>query len=399
MSKNNLEESSKGLLSNYQLGRFKLSHRIVLAPMTRCRALDHLPQAAHIEFYSQRATKGGFLITEGVGIADNAFGFPHCPGIYTEEQVEAWKPVSKAVHDKGGVIFCQLWHVGRASHTCYQADEMAPVSATGRKISDHWTILMPDASKATFSWPRVLNAKEIELIIEQFRRSARNAIEAGFDGVEIHGAHGYLVDQFLKDSINDRTDEYGGPVHNRCRFLFRIIAAITEEIGGDRVGVRISPLINHLDATDSDPLSLALYIIQQLNNLPAPGLCYLHLTCPRFTAGGDVEDKEEYANYHSCIRKAFRGTLISSGGYSRDSGMAAIVNGEADLVSYGRLFLSNPDLPLRFATAGLHFIPTTLLWGILIIHFSINRIKTYNGSSSYLPKFICPTVVRVWLGK
>ncbi|KAH9307302.1 hypothetical protein KI387_035213 [Taxus chinensis] len=350
-----LRESSMDLFSNYQLGRFKLSHRIVLAPMTRCRALNHLPQTTHMEFYSQRATEGGLLITEGVGIADDAFGFPHCPGIYKKEQVEAWKPVVKAVHDKGGVIFCQLWHVGRASHTCYQPNEMAPVSATGRKISDKWNILMPDASRATFSEPRALNVSEIELIIQQFRQAARNAIDAGFDGVEIHGAHGYLIDQFLKDSINDRTDEYGGTIHNRCRFLLQTLAGITEEIGADRVGVRISPLIDHLEATDSEPLSLALYIIHQLNDLPPPGLCYLHLTCPRFTAEGGVEDKEEYTYYHSCVRKAFRGSLISSGGYSRDSGMAAIEKGEADLISYGRLFISNPDLPVRFAKgAGLN---------------------------------------------
>eukprot|EP01018_Ginkgo_biloba_P019654 Gb_11957 [translate_table: standard] len=316
--------------------------------MTRCRALNHLPQPAHVKFYSQRATNGGLLITEAVAVADTAFGFPHSPGIFTKEQVDAWKPVVKAVHDKGSVIFCQLWHVGRASHTVYQPNEMAPVSSTSRKISENWTVILPDGSKTMFSEPRALSISEIYSIVQQFRQAARNAIDAGFDGVEIHGAHGYLIEQFLKDGINDRNDSYGGSIQNRSRFALEIVAAVTEEIGAERTGFRISPLIHHLDATDSDPLGLAQYLAHQLNRMPNP-LCFLHLTCPRFTANGLRDDKQEYSVYHSCIRKTYKATLISSGGYDRDSGMAAITNGDADLISYGRLFISNPDLPLRFA--------------------------------------------------
>ncbi|KAL5572366.1 hypothetical protein UlMin_021963 [Ulmus minor] len=344
------------LFSPYKLGKFDLSHRVVLAPMTRCRALNGIPQPALAEYYAQRSTEGGFLITEGTLISNTAAGFPHVPGIYSEEQVEAWKKIVDAVHAKGSVIFCQLWHVGRASHEVYQPGGGSPISSTNRPISKRWRILLPDGSYGIYPKPRAIEAYEILDVVEHYRRAAINAIRAGFDGIEIHGAHGYLIDQFLKDGINDRTDEYGGTIENRCRFLLQVVQAVASAIGADSVGVRISPAIDHLDAMDSDPLGLGLAVIERLNKLQqklGSRLTYLHVTQPRYTAYGQTESgrpgsEEEEAHLIRTLRKAYQGSFICSGGFTRELGMQALKDGDADLVSYGRLFISNPDLVLRF---------------------------------------------------
>ncbi|CDP03092.1 unnamed protein product [Coffea canephora] len=357
MAETKSDQGSPSLFSPYKMGKFNLSHRVVLAPMTRCRAINSIPQPAMAEYYAQRATNGGFLITEGTMISPSAAGFPHVPGIFTKEQVEAWKQVVDAVHAKGAIIFCQLWHVGRASHEVYQPGGGAPISSTGKPISKRWRILMPDGSHGIYPKPRPLTtAHEIAQVVEDYRQSALNAIEAGFDGIEIHGAHGYLIDQFLKDGINDRTDEYGGSVANRCKFIVQVVQAVVSAIGADRVGVRISPAIDHLDAMDSDPLSLGLAVIERLNELQLNSgskLTYLHVTQPRYTAYGQTEagrqgSEEEEAQLVRTLRKAYQGTFISSGGFTRELGVEAVAQGDADLVSYGRLFISNPDLVLRF---------------------------------------------------
>ncbi|KAJ8750764.1 hypothetical protein K2173_015945 [Erythroxylum novogranatense] len=343
------------LFSPYQMGKFSLSHRVVLAPMTRCRALNGIPTAALTEYYTQRSTPGGFLITEGTMISPTSAGFPHVPGIYSEEQVEAWKKVVGAVHAKGSIIFCQLWHVGRASHGVYQPGGAAPISSTSKAISNRWRILMPDGTHATYPEPRPLKTSEIPEVVEHYRCAALNAIRAGFDGIEIHGAHGYLIDQFLKDGINDRTDEYGGSLENRCRFLLQIVQAVATSIGADRVAVRMSPAIDHLDATDSDPLNLGLAVIERLNKLQlnlGEKLTYLHVTQPRYTAYGQTESgrhgsEDEEAQLMRTLRRAYQGTFMCSGGYTRELGVQAVSDGDADLVSYGRLFISNPDLVLR----------------------------------------------------
>lgn len=324
--------------------------------MTRCRALNGIPNRAHIEYYTQRATNGGFLITEGTLISTTAAGFPHCPGIYTDEQVEAWKKVVDAVHAKGSVIFCQLWHVGRASHQVYQPDAGAPISSTDKPISERWRILMPDGTHGKYPKPRPLQSSEIPKVVEHYRRAALNAIRAGFDGIEIHGAHGYLIDQFLKNGINDRTDEYGGSIVNRCRFLMQVIQEVVAVSGADRVGVRISPAIDHLDASDSDPLGLGLAVIEKLNKFQlnlSSKLTYLHVTQPRYTAYGQTEsgrlgNADEETQLMRTWRRAYQGTFICSGGFTRELGMEALAQGDADLVSYGRLFISNPDLVSRF---------------------------------------------------
>ncbi|KAK1264248.1 12-oxophytodienoate reductase 7 [Acorus gramineus] len=345
------------LFSPYKMNRFNLSHRVVLAPMTRCRAINGIPQPGNVVYYTQRATEGGFLITEGTLISPTAAGFPHCPGIYTEEQVEAWKKVVDAVHAKGSIIFCQLWHVGRASNQVYQpGGTAAPISSTDKPISGRWRILMPNGTYGTYPRPRRLTASEIPEIVGHYRQAAINAIQAGFDGIEIHGAHGYLIDQFLKDGINDRTDEYGGTFSNRCRFLLEVTRSVSSAIGPGRVGVRISPAIDHLDAHDSNPFDLGFAVVARLNELQrelTESLAYLHVTQPRYTAYGQTEsgragDEVEAGRMVQAWRAAFKGTFMCSGGYTRELGMEAVENGDADLVSYGRLFISNPDLTQRF---------------------------------------------------
>ncbi|EPS70691.1 hypothetical protein M569_04067, partial [Genlisea aurea] len=327
--------------------------RVVLAPMTRCRAVGGIPNSALVEYYSQRATHGGFLITEGTTISPAAAGFPHVPGIFNGEQVAAWKKVVDAVHKKSAFIFCQLWHVGRASHQALQPLGNSPISATDKPISKRWRVLLPDGSHGYYPEPRRLETHELLGLVEEYRQAAANAIEAvGFDGVEIHGAHGYLIDQFLKDGINDRDDEYGGSVDNRCRFLIQVVEAVVAAVGADRVGVRISPVIDHLDASDSNPLELGVAVIERLNKLQqgfGSKLAYLHVTQPRFTASGKTKsgNAEEESKLMQAWRRAYRGTFISSGGFTRPLGIAAVGRGDADLVGYGRIFISNPDLVLR----------------------------------------------------
>ncbi|XP_010049521.2 12-oxophytodienoate reductase 3 isoform X1 [Eucalyptus grandis] len=345
-------EMGTNLFTPCKMGKFDLTHRVVMAPMTRCRAVDDTPLPAHAEYYAQRASEGGLLIAEGTAISNTGTAFPGSPGIYTEEQVEAWKKVADAVHSKGGIIFCQEFHAGRASNRVYQPGGAAPISSTNQSISDKWKIHMPDRSLDVYHKPRALQTHEVWQVIEQHRLAAKNAIRAGFDGVEVHAAHGFLIDQFLKDSINDRTDEFGGSIENRCRFLMEIIKVVVGEIGADRTGVRISPVVDYNDATDSDPLGLGLAIIERLNKFQdelGSKLAYLHVTRPRFMAAPTEEEGEdEEARLMRAWRKAYQGTFMSTGGFTRELGMKALVDGDADLISYGRLFISNPDLVHRF---------------------------------------------------
>uniref|UniRef100_M8AM91 12-oxophytodienoate reductase 1 n=1 Tax=Aegilops tauschii TaxID=37682 RepID=M8AM91_AEGTA len=276
--------------------------------------IANVPQPHAAVYYSQRATKGGLLIAEATGVSATAQGYAETPGIWTQQQVDAWKPIVDAVHRKGALFFCQLWHVGRVSTNDFQPDGQAPISSTDKQI-------MPDAeSGMVYSKPRQLQTDEIPLIVDDFRRAARNAIEAGFDGVEIHGAHGYLLEQFMKDSSNDRTDEYGGSLENRCRFAVEVIDAIVNEIGADRVGIRLSPFMDYMDCFNSDPhaLGMSIPICRQIPHGLLP------------------------------FRKAFNGTFIAAGGYDREEGNKVVADGYADLVAYGRIFLANPDLPKRF---------------------------------------------------
>ncbi|KAK1280967.1 putative 12-oxophytodienoate reductase 11 [Acorus gramineus] len=324
------------LMTQYKMGKFDLSHRIVLAPLTRVRSYDNVPQSHAILYYSQRTTSGGLLIAEATGVSNTAQGYPNIPGIWTKEQVEAWKPIVKAVHDKGGIFFCQIWHMGRVSIEGCQPNGQAPISSTDK-------ILKPNGEDPTqYSPPRQLRTDEIPHIVDDFRLAAKNAIEAGFDGVEIHGAHGYLIDQFLKDQINERTDKYGGTLENRCRFALEIVEAVANEIGPDRVGIRLSPYADYCDSADSDPTKLALYMAESLNKY---NILYCHAVEPRMVRLG-----EKLETPHSLLpmRRAFKGAFVVAGGYDREDGNRAVEGGFADLVAFGRSFLANPDLPRRF---------------------------------------------------
>ncbi|GMI93870.1 12-oxophytodienoate reductase 2, ARABIDOPSIS 12-OXOPHYTODIENOATE REDUCTASE 2 [Hibiscus trionum] len=328
------------LLTPYKMGNFNLSHRLVMPPMTRQRSWNNIPQPHAALYYSQRATKGGLIITEATVISEAGRGYQDTPGIWSKEQVEAWKPIVDAVHAKGGFIFCQIWHVGRASTYEYQPNGQAPISSTSNVLKPQLQANADEAAK--FSPPRRLRTDEIPQIVNQYRLAARNAMEAGFDGVEIHGAHGYLLDQFMKDHINDRTDQYGGSLQNRCRFALEVVEAVASEIGADRVGLRLSPYADYLDSGDSDPTALGIYMAESLNKC---GILYCHMVEPRMKL---AEESFETTESLLPMRKAFKGTFIVAGGYDKDDGNKAVAENRTDLVAFGRLFLSNPDLPKRF---------------------------------------------------
>ncbi|KAJ0977208.1 hypothetical protein J5N97_012682 [Dioscorea zingiberensis] len=312
------------LLNPYKMGKFDLSHRIVLAPLTRQRSYGNIPQQHAILYYSQRTTKGGFLISEGTVISETGIGYKDIPGIWSKEQVEAWKPIVDAVHEKGGIFFCQLGHMGRISNTDFQPNGRAPISSTDKPVQD-------------YSPPKKLRTDEIPQLITEYRVAARNAIEAGFDGVEIHAAFGHLLEQFMKDSINDREDEYGGSLENRCRLTMEVVEAIVDEVGaGERVGIRLSPFEDFMESGDSNPEGLGLYMAETLNKY---NILYCHVIEPRTTS---------HSHLLLPMRKAFKGTFMVAGGFDREEGNKVVMEGGADMVAYGRLFLANPDLPKRF---------------------------------------------------
>ncbi|KAH9626246.1 hypothetical protein KSS87_001417 [Heliosperma pusillum] len=342
-------EEKDDLFTPYKVGKLQLSHRVVMAAMTRCRALGNVPNQAMVEYYSQRATMGGLLVSEGAFTSPMAAGYPHCAGIYTEEHIEAWKKVTDAVHGKGAFFFAQLWHCGRASHTAYQPGGNAPRSSTNEPISSRWKVVLPDGSLTEYSRPQALSSSEIEELIEEHRQAAINSIQAGFDGVELHAAYGFLIDQFLKDGINDRTDEYGGSLDNRCRFLMQIVNAVAGAIGMERVAVKISPTMYHQDARDSDPLALGLAVVERLNQLQEEaGVKMAHLQIQAGTLGDGISEIE--AEIVRKIRDAYQGNFMISGGFNRELGMKAISDGDADLIAYARFFISNPDLVHRLRT-------------------------------------------------
>ncbi|XP_075478710.1 LOW QUALITY PROTEIN: putative 12-oxophytodienoate reductase 11 [Primulina tabacum] len=326
------------LLTPYKMGDFHLAHRIVLAPLTRNRSYNNVPKPHAAVYYSQRATKGGLLITEATGVSDTAQGYPETPGIWTKEHVEAWKPIVDAVHDKGGIFFVQLWHVGRVSTYGMQPNGQSPISSTDKGVT-------PGLDGGNWSPPRRLRLDEIPGIVNDFRLAAKNAIEAGFDGVEIHGANGYIIEQFLKDQVNDRTDQYGGSMENRAPFALEIVEAIVNEIGSNRVGMRLSPYSDFMESIDSNPDALGLYMANALNEFD---LLYLHVIEPRVAGAGIEGAEDEVPHKLLPIRKAFKNTFIAAGAYNRSMGNRAIADNYTDLIAYGRLFLANPDLPKRY---------------------------------------------------
>ncbi|KAG2710139.1 hypothetical protein I3760_04G011400 [Carya illinoinensis] len=258
----------------------------------------------------------------------------HTPGIWTREQIEAWKPIVDAVHAKGGIFFCQLWHVGRVSNQGFQPNGQAPISSTDKPMAPQFPFHGTDAPQ--FTPPRRLRIDEIPGIVNDFRLAPRNAIAAGFDGVEIHGANGFLIDQFLKDQVNDRTDQYDGSLENCFRFALEIVEAIANEIGGERVGIRLSPFADYLDSRDSNPKELGLHMVKSLNKY---GILYCHMVEPRMNGAAE---KLNTSDSLLPMRKAFKGSFLVVGGYDREEGNNAIIENRTDQ------FLANPDLPRRF---------------------------------------------------
>ncbi len=324
------------LLSPIHVGALSLPNRVVMAPMTRSRAVaGNVPNPLAAEYYRQRAS-AGLVVSEATQVSPRGIGYVNTPGIHTEAQVEGWKRVTQAVHAAGGRIFLQLWHVGRVSHVSFQPGEEPPLAPSAIAIQGNtFTAQGP----APFSTPRALELSEIPAVVAEFAEGARHAKAAGFDGVEVHGANGYLPDQFLRDGSNKRTDAYGGSVENRARFLLEVTEAITAVWGRDRVGVRVSPRGSANGMSDSDPRATFGYVAGALRGKVA----YLHVI---EGVSGPMAAPEPHLGPE--LRQRFGGPLIANGGYSLEQANHAIASGGADLVSFGVAFLANPDLVERF---------------------------------------------------
>jgi len=331
--------TNQALFQSYDLGPITLANHIVMAPLTRNRAGAGLvPSELAATYYAQRAS-AGLLITEATQISAQAQGYQDTPGIYTPAQITGWRKVTDAVHAKGGRIFVQLWHVGRISHVDLQPGGTAPVAPSAIRAE---TKTFVNNGFADVSEPRALELQEIPGIIDDFRNASANAIAAGFDGVEIHGANGYLLEQFLKDGANQRTDEYGGSVENRARLLLEVTAAVVDEIGADRTGVRISPVSPANAISSSDPQPQYDYLAEQLAAL---GIVYLHVV---EGATGGPRDIAPF-DYDS-LRRRFKNTYIANNGYDLPLASTHLAQGKADLFAFGRPFISNPDLVERLKT-------------------------------------------------
>ena len=333
-----MDQKSNTLFCPFQLAGSTLKNRIVLSPMTRARAgSEQMPNSLMAEYYSQRAS-AGLLITEGTFISKQAVGWVNAPGIYTDEQGEAWKIVTDAVHSKGSKIFLQLWHCGRASHSSFHGGEL-PVAPSAIKLNADY-IHTPDGKKDT-EVPRALDADEIPKVVNDYKQAARRAKEAGFDGVEIHSANGYLLDEFLQSKTNTRTDNYGSSLENRFRLLNEVVNAVTDVWPANRVGVRLSPNGNYNDMGSKDFRESFTYYASELNKA---GLAYLHavdgLAFGFHELGEPMVLKE--------FRKVFSGPIIGNCGYTQDTAEKAIQEGNADMIAFGRPFISNPDLVERF---------------------------------------------------
>ncbi|MCY1213230.1 N-ethylmaleimide reductase [compost metagenome] len=326
------------LFQPIKLGKLELANRMAMAPLTRSRADDNLvPTDMVVEYYSQRASVG-LIIAEATQVSTTAQGYTNTPGIYTPEQIAAWKKVTDAVHAKGGRIFLQIWHTGRMSHTHFQPDNQPPVAPSA--IAANAKTYINGKGYVECSVPRELEAAEIAGIVDDFRIAAANAVQAGFDGVEVHGAHGYLLDAFLRDGTNKRTDAYGGSIENRARFLLEVMAAVVKEIGADRVGVRLAPVSPVNDALESNPQPLFEHVVRELEKLHP---VYIHVVeghtgGPRDNAPFDYE----------ALHRLYTGVWMVINGYSKEMAEEAIRRGSADMVSFGRKMITNPDLPRRF---------------------------------------------------
>jgi len=341
------------LFDPVRIGDVSLANRIVMAPLTRSRSKGLRPGPMAVEYYRQRAS-AGLIISEGTQIALEGQGYLDTPGIHSQEQIAAWKQVTDAVHAEGGKIAVQLWHVGRISHTVFQPAGAAPLSSTARAAK---TKTFAPEGFIDVSAPRALRTDELPGIVRQFTHAAECAVEAGFDAIEVHGANGYLMDQFLRDSLNDRTDDYGGSIENRARLLVEVMQSIVAAIGAGRSGLRISPVTPSNDAAlDSDPQALFNHVVERLAPL---GLAFLEVV------EGQTGGPRDFAPFdYAALRQRFPGAYIANNGYTRDMALAAVSEGRADLVSFGRDFISNPDLVRRLRlNAALNTVDRATLYG------------------------------------
>src|SRR5271156_3256951 len=322
------------------VGDLRLPNRILLAPLTRNRSSGpgRVPNSLMRDYYVQRASAGA-IITEATSVTPTGVGYPHTPGVWSQEQVDGWRRITEAVHAASGRILMQLWHVGRISDPSYH-DGALPVAPSAIAPQGRVSLLRPERPYAV---PRALETEEVAGVVEAFREGARNAKTAGFDGVEIHGANGYLLDQFLQDGSNKRTDAYGGSVENRARLLLEVTEAVVSVWGAGRVGVRIAPSGTWASMSDSNPQVTFGYVAQQLNRFD---LAYLHVVEPRIVgAEAPVEGQPPVAATQ--LRKIFKGTILAAGGFEPEGAADIVDKGDADLVAFGRHFAANPDLPKR----------------------------------------------------
>lgn len=326
------------------LGAIQLKNRLVMAPLTRMRAIaGHVPNPLAKTYYSQRAS-AGLIITEATQISPLGMGYPATPGIYTPEQTAGWKEIVEAVHAKGGAIVAQLWHVGRISHSSLHPEHGVPeapsaIAPAGQTYGADWQL-------QDYEIPKAMSVEDIARLLKEYELAAQNAKAAGFDGVEIHAANGYLLDQFLQDKTNQRQDQYGGSIENRLRILGEVIEAVAKVFPSDRIGIRLSPYGTFNDMGDSDPVALFTAAIQKLNGY---NLAYVHMIEPRSTsAGGGDQVLEDAPITSEMFRAAYQGKFVTAGGYDQAMGEKVLEDGLADAVAYGRLYISNPDLAERF---------------------------------------------------
>ena len=327
------------LLQPTTIGELHLTNRMAMAPMTRCRA-DQQGVVSDLTalYYTQRAS-AGLLITEAINISEQALGSPFTPGLYSAAQIEAWKKVTASVHEKGGKIFAQLWHTGRVGHSLVKNGQL-PVAPSAIAImgQQHYT---PQGLK-DYETPRALETAEVKDIVQHYKQAALNAMEAGFDGVELHGAFGYLPNQFLVESANQRTDEYGGSVENRSRFVVEVMQALLDAVGAGKAGIKLSPSIPYNSIIDSNPTALFTHLIAELDKMPLAYIQFMNAVFPT----------DNLPHYPRDVQGTFgtltRHLVMANGGYTRETGEQELERGIAKMISYGKLFLSNPDLPKRF---------------------------------------------------
>ncbi|WP_444896115.1 alkene reductase [Microbulbifer sp. SSSA005] len=341
---------NESLFSEINLGPYTLKNRIVLPPLTRSRSSQpgNIANDLMANYYSQRAG-AGFMVTEGTQIEPRGQGYAWTPGIYSKEQIEGWKKVTKAVHDQGGIIFAQLWHVGRVSHTSLQPGNAAPVAPSAIRADAVKVFIETGPGQGALaepSEPRAMTTEEVKELVQLYAQAARNAIEAGFDGVELHCANGYLVNQFISEHTNHRDDEYGGSLENRLRFLKEIVAAVSKEVGGERLGVRFAPLFEstdedrvYLGLVESDPHKTYIEAIKLLNEA---GIAYLSLAEADWDNAPDLPE-----NFYREVREVFSGRIMYAGKYSPEKALRVLDAGNGDIFGFGRPFIANPDLPTR----------------------------------------------------